>query len=113
MGAFEAPSGVLLRASQVMLAGILLGRQLLPFFFTDQFIPLLTIDHSRYGRKLSSGGKKKVLERLYVPEEEEDADIEVEDDDVVEQELKKLDEAGLGKLDSLEASNCKFSANFT
>ena len=48
-----------------------------------------------------------------MPEEEEDADIEVEDDDVVEQELKKLDEAGLGKLDSLEASNCKFSANFT
>ena len=59
---------------------------------------LLTFAHSRYGRKLSSGGKKKVLERLYVPEDEEDADIEVEDDDVVEKELSKLDAAGSGKL---------------
>ena len=61
---------------------------------------LLIILRSRYGRKLSSGGKKKVLERLYVPEDEdedEDADIEVEDDDVVERELKKLDDAGLGR----------------
>ncbi|KAH8594410.1 hypothetical protein B0O99DRAFT_687645 [Bisporella sp. PMI_857] len=50
----------------------------------------------RYGRKLSSGGKKKVLERLYLPEEDEDedeADIEVEDDDVVEKELRKADAA--------------------
>lgn len=46
----------------------------------------------RYGRKLSSEGKKKALQRLYVPEEEE---AEVEEDDVVEEELKKAD-AGLG-----------------
>lgn len=46
----------------------------------------------RYGRKLSNEGKKKALERLYVPDEEEP---EVEEDDVVEEELKKAD-AGLG-----------------
>ena len=45
----------------------------------------------RYGRKLSNEGKKKALERLYVPDEEP----EVEEDDVVEEELKKAD-AGLG-----------------
>ncbi|CAG8961744.1 hypothetical protein HYFRA_00006286 [Hymenoscyphus fraxineus] len=52
----------------------------------------------RYGRKLSGEGKKKALERLYVPdeeeeEEEEDADveIEVEDDEVVERELAQAD----------------------
>ncbi|KAG9232868.1 pre-rRNA-processing protein-like protein ESF1 [Amylocarpus encephaloides] len=52
----------------------------------------------RYGRQLSNEGKKKALERLYVPDEEESesdeergADIEVEDDDVVEKELKKAD----------------------
>lgn len=56
----------------------------------------------RYGRKLSSSGKKKALERLYVPDEEEeeeeeeepvdgDVDIEVEDDEVVERELANAD----------------------
>ena len=47
----------------------------------------------RYGRKLSGEGKKKALERLYVPDEEEAP--EVEEDDVVEEELKNAD-AGLG-----------------
>ncbi|KAH8678934.1 hypothetical protein BGZ60DRAFT_402168 [Tricladium varicosporioides] len=53
----------------------------------------------RYGRKLSSAGKKRALERLYVPdeeegnEEEEGGDIEVEDDDVVEKELRKADKS--------------------
>lgn len=47
----------------------------------------------RYGRKLSGEGKKKALERLYVPDEEEEP--EVEEDDVVAEELKKAD-AGLG-----------------
>jgi hypothetical protein len=52
----------------------------------------------RYGRKLSSAGKKKALERLYVPdeeaaedEEEVEGDVEVEEDDVVEAELKMAD----------------------
>jgi hypothetical protein len=52
----------------------------------------------RYGRKLSSAGKKKALERLYVPDEEAaedeevaEGDVEVEDDDVVEAELRKAD----------------------
>jgi hypothetical protein len=48
----------------------------------------------RYGRKLSSSGKKKALERLYVPDEEEeedDEDVEVEDDEVVAKELKRAD----------------------
>jgi len=50
----------------------------------------------RYGRKLSSSGKKKVLERLYVPdkeeeEEEEEQDVEVEDDEVVEKELARAE----------------------
>ncbi|EPE28414.1 hypothetical protein GLAREA_09534 [Glarea lozoyensis ATCC 20868] len=52
----------------------------------------------RYGRKLSSAGKKKALERLYVPDEEEaeeeeeiEGDIEVEDDDIVEAQLKNAD----------------------
>ena len=46
----------------------------------------------RYGRKLSSSGKKKALERLYVPYEEEDEEnVEVEDDEVVEKELTRAD----------------------
>ena len=40
----------------------------------------------RYGRKLSSSGKKKALERLYVPDEE---DVEIDDDDVIQRELLK------------------------
>ena len=74
---------------------------------------LLIIVCSRYGRKINSGEKKKVLERLYVPdEEEEDADIEVEDDDVVEKELKKLDAGGLGKLKHMLDLKCMFNTDF-
>ncbi|ESZ90814.1 putative Pre-rRNA-processing protein esf1 [Sclerotinia borealis F-4128] len=55
----------------------------------------------RYGRKLSGSGKKKALERLYVDEDEEDEDsgsekeneegkdVQVEDDEVVEKELRR------------------------
>ncbi|EDN99209.1 hypothetical protein SS1G_14069 [Sclerotinia sclerotiorum 1980 UF-70] len=57
----------------------------------------------RYGRKLSGSGKKKALERLYVDEDEDEEDsesenedenglgedVEVEDDEVVEKELRK------------------------
>jgi hypothetical protein len=52
----------------------------------DDFSNTAKVD--RYGRKLSNSGKKKALERLYVPDEEE---IEVEDDEVVEKELKRAD----------------------
>jgi NUC153 domain len=45
----------------------------------------------RYGRKLSSSGKKKALEKLYVPDEEEEQDVEVEEDEVVEKELKRVE----------------------
>ncbi|KAE9371049.1 hypothetical protein N431DRAFT_425737 [Stipitochalara longipes BDJ] len=49
----------------------------------------------RYGRKLSTSGKKKALERLYVPddevEEEKDEGVEVEDDEVVEKELARAE----------------------
>ena len=46
----------------------------------------------RYGRKLSSSGKKKALERLYVPDvEEKDRDVEVEEDEVVEKELARAE----------------------
>jgi hypothetical protein len=49
----------------------------------------------RYGRKLSGSAKKKALERLYMPEDEEVEDevedIEVEKDDVVERELRKYE----------------------
>ncbi|KAK0124747.1 pre-rRNA-processing protein esf1 [Cadophora gregata f. sp. sojae] len=60
----------------------------------DDFSNSATVD--RYGRKLSTSGKKKALERLYVPDEEEDeddenADVEVDDDDVVEKELKRAE----------------------
>ncbi|KAG9245257.1 pre-rRNA-processing protein-like protein ESF1 [Calycina marina] len=58
----------------------------------------------RYGRKLSSGVKKKVLERLYVPDEEGEAGIEVEDDDVIQRELEKLETAGLEVNTSSEES---------
>ncbi|PVH71786.1 hypothetical protein DL98DRAFT_471279 [Cadophora sp. DSE1049] len=60
----------------------------------DDFSNSATVD--RYGRKLSTSGKKKALERLYVPDEEEDeeeeeVDMEVEDDEVVEKELKRAE----------------------
>jgi hypothetical protein len=63
----------------------------------DDFADTAKVD--RYGRKLSSSGKKKALERLYQPEEDEDeedseeegADVEVEEDDVVAKELRRAD----------------------
>lgn len=59
----------------------------------DDFSNSATVD--RYGRKLSTNGKKKALERLYVPDEEEEkeeeGDVEVEEDDVVEKELKRAE----------------------
>ncbi|KAH7409731.1 pre-rRNA-processing protein-like protein ESF1 [Cadophora sp. MPI-SDFR-AT-0126] len=60
----------------------------------DDFSNSATVD--RYGRKLSTTGKKKALERLYVPDEEEEEeegeiDVEVEDDEVVEKELKRAE----------------------
>ncbi|TVY31286.1 Pre-rRNA-processing protein, partial [Lachnellula occidentalis] len=64
----------------------------------DDFANTAKVD--RYGRKLSSEGKKKALERLYVPDESEGEDenedkveVEIEEDDVVEKELRTA-EAG-------------------
>ncbi|KAI0159652.1 hypothetical protein GGR57DRAFT_433450 [Xylariaceae sp. FL1272] len=44
----------------------------------------------RYGRKLKSGNKKKALQDIYEPEDDED--LEVDDDDTVRRELEKVDE---------------------
>lgn len=58
----------------------------------DDFANTAKVD--RYGRKLSSSGKKKALERLYQPAESEDEGeegIEVEDDEVIALELEKAD----------------------
>ncbi|TVY32731.1 Pre-rRNA-processing protein [Lachnellula subtilissima] len=60
----------------------------------DDFANTAKVD--RYGRKLSSEGKKKALERLYVPDEsdgedEDKAEVEIEEDDVVEKELRTAD----------------------
>ncbi|KAI1268918.1 hypothetical protein F5Y18DRAFT_373003 [Xylariaceae sp. FL1019] len=44
----------------------------------------------RYGRKLKSGNKKKALQDIYEPEDDEN--LEVDDDDVVRRELEKADE---------------------
>ncbi|KFY48792.1 hypothetical protein V495_01027 [Pseudogymnoascus sp. VKM F-4514 (FW-929)] len=61
----------------------------------DDFSNTATVD--RYGRKISSSGKKKALQRLYQPEEEEDEEeseeegVEVEDDAVVEKELRRAE----------------------
>ena len=42
----------------------------------------------RYGRRVRDEGRKKVLERLYLPDEE---DSQGEDDEVVERELRRVD----------------------
>jgi hypothetical protein len=58
----------------------------------DDFVNTAKVD--RYGRKLNSNKKKEALRRLYRNEDEEsedEADIEVEDDDIVEKELRKAD----------------------
>ncbi len=59
----------------------------------DDFTNTATVD--RFGRKLSSTGKKKALQRLYQPAEESEEESEdekvVEDDDIVAKELKRAD----------------------
>lgn len=67
----------------------------------DDFINTAKVD--KYGRKVSSQGKKKVLEKLYQPappEDDEgsgdDEDVEVEDDDVVEEELRRAEKMTSG-----------------
>lgn len=81
----------------------------------DDFSSTAKVD--RYGRKLSHDGKKKALQRLYVPDEEEQSDdedeveapklrkpgkksrddddedeseVEVEDDDTIQKELTRV-----------------------
>ena len=64
----------------------------------DDFTSTAKVD--RYGRKIKSDTKKKALERLYQPEpEEEDKDdieepeqLEVDDDEAVQRELRAADE---------------------
>jgi hypothetical protein len=77
----------------------------------DDFSNTAKVD--RYGRKLSNSGKKKALELLYVPDQEDEEqvatnekkvpdnetysddeaqlDIEIEDDDIVEEELQRAE----------------------
>ncbi|CAG9939658.1 unnamed protein product [Clonostachys rosea f. rosea IK726] len=66
----------------------------------EEFTATARVD--RYGRKLKSDSKKKALERLYQPEEDENKDdedgegdkdgLEVDDDEVVQRELRKAHE---------------------
>ncbi|KAF4998300.1 hypothetical protein FGRMN_3349 [Fusarium graminum] len=61
----------------------------------DEFTATAKVD--RYGRKVKSDTKKKALQRLYQEEgdeeeDEEENDIEVEDDEVVQRELRKAHE---------------------
>ncbi|KAK7956734.1 uncharacterized protein PG986_005956 [Apiospora aurea] len=58
----------------------------------DEFTAAATVD--RYGRKLKADSKKEALKKLYEASDDEDdeddvKDVEVEDDEVVEKELKK------------------------
>jgi hypothetical protein len=64
----------------------------------DDFINTAKVD--RYGRKLDHSGKKRALQRLYQPEEDDENDedkddqesgIEVEDDEIVARELRRAD----------------------
>ncbi|POS70754.1 hypothetical protein DHEL01_v210855 [Diaporthe helianthi] len=54
----------------------------------DEFTAVSRVD--KYGRKIKSDSKKKALQRLY-QDQDEDGDIEVEDDDIVQRELKKAE----------------------
>ncbi|KAF5006272.1 hypothetical protein FDECE_7338 [Fusarium decemcellulare] len=57
----------------------------------EEFTATAKVD--RYGRKVKSDTKKKALQRLYREEdEEEEEDIEVDDDEVVQRELRKAHE---------------------
>lgn len=59
----------------------------------DEFTATATVD--RYGRKLKADSKKEALKKLYEASDHDDddqdefKDIEVEDDEVIEKELKK------------------------
>ena len=60
-----------------------------------EFVATAKVD--RYGRKLKTDTKKKALERLYEIEDDENdrdsnADVEVDDDEVVRRELEEADE---------------------
>ncbi|EGR45474.1 uncharacterized protein TRIREDRAFT_68184 [Trichoderma reesei QM6a] len=74
----------------------------------DDFTATAKVD--KYGRKIKSDSKKKALQRLEEDEEEEE-DIEVEDDKVVERELRaasrsrKYDPAREGGFSSSEDSD--------
>ncbi|RSL45714.1 hypothetical protein CEP53_010643 [Fusarium sp. AF-6] len=61
----------------------------------NEFTATAKVD--RYGRKVKSDSKKKALQRLYRQEDDEDEeekedDIEVDDDEVVQRELRKAHE---------------------
>src|SRR5688572_18339704 len=63
----------------------------------DEFVATARVD--RYGRKLKSDTKKKALQRLYdegdeegKEEEEEEGDISVDEDEVVQRELRAAEE---------------------
>lgn len=59
----------------------------------DDFTSTSKVD--RYGRKIKSDSKKKALQRLYDAEDDEEGDkeaIEVDDDDVVQRELRAVHE---------------------
>ncbi|KAH8912338.1 hypothetical protein BR93DRAFT_922305 [Coniochaeta sp. PMI_546] len=61
----------------------------------DDFVATAQVD--RYGRKLKTDSKKKALQRLYQEEDEEDkgqgaADLELDDDDLVQRELRAADD---------------------
>ncbi|OIW31906.1 hypothetical protein CONLIGDRAFT_629597 [Coniochaeta ligniaria NRRL 30616] len=61
----------------------------------DDFVATAQVD--RYGRKLKTDSKKKALERLYQEEDEEDkgkgaAGLELDDDDLVQRELRAADD---------------------
>ncbi|VUC28686.1 unnamed protein product [Clonostachys rosea] len=87
----------------------------------EEFTATARVD--RYGRKLKSDSKKKALERLYQPEEDKDDedededgdkagsddDVEVDDDEVVQRELRKahekFDPARAGGFSSSESDS--------
>ena len=78
----------------------------------DEFTQASSVD--RYGRKIKSDARKKALERLYENADEKDeedasAGVEVDDDDVVEKELKqaetKYDPARQGGYSSSESDS--------
>jgi hypothetical protein len=55
----------------------------------DDFVATAKVD--RYGRKLKTDSKKKALQRLY-EEEDKEEDVEVDDDELVQRELREAEE---------------------